>query len=189
MLTKWGGNFSYADLDLARKLTFNNNFSLKPHFGIRVAWSDQHLFMRGGLQQPSVNNSTFGSLKYKQKFNGYGIEGGIWANWELGCGFSLVGHAGGSILYSRFKTKILSESSLGEEGAVVFIINSGAKNTTAMPTLDYFGGLKYETCLSSCLISLHVGWEERVFFNMNQIAVASGNLALQGLTIGAHVNF
>jgi len=188
LFTKWNGNLSYVDIDLSRKLTFNS-FNLRPHIGFRAAWMNQHLLMKGGLPQPSTNNSTFGSLKYTEKLNGYGVEGGFWADWRFGCRFSIVGHVGGSILYSCFRTDILSESSLGEDGAVVFIIKSGLKDTTAIPSMDYFAGLKYERSLRRFLVSVHAGWEQRIFFNMNEMAISSGNLSLQGLTVGADVSF
>lgn len=189
LLTKWNGHLSYADIDLAYKLSFDDSFHLRPHFGFRAAWMKQHLLMKGGLQQPSTNNSTFGSLKFKESFNGYGIEGGIWADWELGSGFAIIGHVGGSILYSRFKVDILSESSVDEGGTVVFIINSGGKEITAVPIIDYFTGLKYDMSFDNFLISAHLGWEQKIFFNMNQMSANLGNLSLQGLTIGLNLGF
>lgn len=189
LLTKWGGNLFYVDIDLARKVSLSHCFSLKPHIGFRGAWMKQHLHMEGGLLAPSVNESTFGRLKYKEKFDGYGMEGGVWANWHLGCGFSLVGHIGGSILYSHFRVDVVSESSLGEEGAVVFIINSPSKATIAIPTMDYLAGLEYEANFSDFLILLHVGWEQRIFLNMNQLSVDGQNLSLQGLSLGGEVRF
>ena len=187
--TKWHGNLSYVDIDLSRNLTFCDSFHLRPHVGFRYAWMTQHLLMQAGFILVSTNNSTFGNLKYKQKFHGYGIEGGIWADWNLGYGFSIVGHVGGSVLYSHINLKILSESFIKKKGDPVFIIRSGSKNIYAIPTIDYFAGLKYEKAFKRLSISAHVGWEQRVFLNINQIAFASGYLSLQGLTLGGDISF
>lgn len=188
LLAKWHGHLSYVDIDLARKLTFNR-FQFKPHIGFRTAWMKQHLSMKGGLLQPSTNNSNFGILRFEEKLNGFGIEGGAWANWQLGKGFSLVGHISGSILYSYFQVEIISESSIEENGPVVFIINAGGKEITAIPTMDYFIGLQHESLCGNFLIAMRFGWEQRLFFDMNQMSINGGNLSLQGLTLGANVRF
>lgn len=187
--TKWNGCFSNLDIDLSYNMDVSCTFSLKPHIGFRAIWMTQHLHMEGGLIFPSTNNSTYGKLAFKETFQGYGIEGGVWADWRCGYGFALVGHIGGSILYSRFKVGILSESSIGKNGPIVFTIDSGDKEIIAIPTLDYFVGLKYEYDLCSCLISAHIGWEHRVYFNMNQMAFDGGNLSMQGLTLGGGITF
>ncbi len=187
--TKWYGNLSYVDIDLARTLTFGDCLSLRPHLGFRGAWVKQTLIMGGDLQMPSTNNSTFGRFTLTEKFTGYGAEGGIWTDWKLGCGFSVLGHFGGSILYSTFKLPEFSESSLGEGLPPVFVIEGTATEHTATPTVEYSVALQYAITLCDFQIKAHIGWEQRLFFYFNQFALGSGNFSMQGMTLGLEVGF
>lgn len=189
MLTKLSGDFNDVSVNIGYRFSCNNCFSLKPYIGFRALWIHQNLFIGGELRFPSTNNSTFGRLNYNQKLNGYGIEGGFSAEWQLGYGFAIEGNMGGSILYTPFSTDIFSQSSIGEDGPVVFIIESEGKDTIAIPVIEYFAGIRYGTYVGPCLIKAHVGWEQKIFFNMNQMAFPSGNLSFQGLTLGGAIYF
>lgn len=187
--TKWHGNFSYVDVDCCRTIAFADCFRLRPHIGFRMMWMDQTYSVDGELIEPSINDSTFSRVKMHQKFQGYGIEGGVFGDLALGSGFSLVGHIGGSILYSHFNVNFINKGFLGEDGALTFLINAKEHVRTATPTLEYFAGLQYEVDYQDTKIAARVGWEQRVFFNLNRLSIVGGNFSVQGLNVGLSMTF
>lgn len=187
IFTNWNGNFSYIDADLAHTLAFCGCFYLCPHMGFRAAWMDQKIVVEGDLILPSINGANFGQALMYQKFQGYGIEGGLWTDWSLGCGFSLFGHVGGSLLYSSFKLRQIANGFIGDD--LVFIINARGIERTITPTAEYFLGIDY--CGTCCCLgyNAHVGWEQRVFFDLNGLSAIGGNFSVQGVTLGLDVMF
>lgn len=191
---KWDSNLQNIDVDIARTITFGECFKLRPHVGFRTTWMDQKYRFAGILVPPITDaiGTEFVAGKVKEKFNGYGVEGGLWATWEIGAGFSLVGHVGGSLLYTKFRIHddaiLASFAPDGTETtlAAIHVSNSLFLGT---PSLDYFLGLEYTSCFCDTELSAHVGWEQHAFFDVNQLARASGNLYTQGLTLGVAVAF
>ena len=105
----------------------------------------------------------FGAVELAQRFHGYGVEGGLWSEWDIGAGFSLLWHVGRSILYSRFKILRETKGFLTEETDLVFRIKGKHKVLTGIPTLDYFVGLQYVTLLFGAAFAIHAGWEQHIF--------------------------
>jgi hypothetical protein len=187
---KWNSTLSYVDVDLGRTVCLGECFKFRPHVGFRAAWLDQKLRANGiFLEQPE---STVLHSVFKEKFKGYGIEGGIWAEWYVGCGFSFVGHAGGSVLYSKFSLRDRQAvvSNVGSElEELIYSVSVCDSFWTGTPTADYFLGVKYDTCFCDMMFSAHVGWEQHIFFDMNRLSDNGGNLSTQGLTLGVDLSF
>lgn len=192
--TKWDSNLQNIDVDIARTITFGECFSLRPHIGCRATWMNQkyHFFADfiPDILVPVGSDVLAGRIK--EKFEGVGVEGGLWAAWDFGCGFSLVGHVGGSLLYTRFHT---------HEHSTAFTVVPGGTDVTffeghnhrhfflGTPSMDYFVGFRYASDFCDTELSAYVGWEQHVFFDVNQLALNSGNLYTQGLTLGVGVAF
>ncbi len=189
LFTKWHGNLSYVDADLARTLTFCSGFHVRPHLGFRAAWMTQKYVAEGNLQIPTFNGAQFVSMQFSEQFQGYGLEGGLWTDWDVGCGFSLVGHVGGSILYATFKIQEKAKGSLTQGQDPVFIFSQNPTIHTATPTLEYLAGLQYAMTYCDVVIAAHIAWEQRVFFDLNQISSYGGNFSAQGLNFGVDVGF
>lgn len=126
---------------------------------------------------------------FHEKFQVVGIEGGLFGDWIFESGCSAVGHIGGLILYSKLHLILKEDRFLGENGAYVFHIDGGSKTHTSTPTLDYFIGLQYDATIWEIAIKVHVGWEQHVFFNLNQLALTSGNFSTQELNLGLDIGF
>lgn len=190
-LESWTGHLAYLDIDLARKLTFSYAFHLKPHIGFRAAWMKQRAIFEGVITQPTPppGGPSFISSDMADSYQGYGLEGGIWADWQVGYGLGLLGHFGGSLLYSSFKTNIFTHAAVGEGGPSPFSINSANRVSTATPTLEFFAGVNYEKSIDHFYMSFRAGWEERVFFSVNQLSFAVGNLCLQGISLGGNIGY
>lgn len=193
---KWNSTLNYIDVDVARTICLCECFKFRPHVGFRAAWMDQKLRARGTY--PDLEGSELQTFfeevaLLKQKFRGYGIEGGLWGEWDVGCGLSLIGHFGGSVLYSKFTVEqnfalftLLGEN---QEENLRFDIDLHDSFWTATPTVDYFLGLNYANCFCDMIFNIHAGWEQHVFFDMNRLSFNGGNLSTQGLTVGVDVGF
>lgn len=190
---KWDGNINNIDLDIAHTIAFGECFRLRPHIGFRAMWMDQKY--RYNLDNELLTEDTqfvdVGSIS--EKLKGYGVEGGLFANWNIGCGFSLVGHVGGSLLYSQIKVS-RSELYTTTDDAVVLTTSTFTDSHTfniGTPSLDYFVGFEYSSSFCETALSAYVGWEQHVFFDVNQIFNNnnSGNLYTQGLTLGVNAAF
>lgn len=195
--SKWNSTLNYIDVDVARTICLCECFKFRPHVGFRAAWMDQKLRTLGSLPIPAEGEqpeSTFATLSLqKQKFKGYGIEGGLWGEWDIGCGLSLIGHVGGSVLYSKFSVNQQYASvtyiDINQDPELNFAVDLHDSFWTATPTVDYFLGLNYANCFCDMIFNIHAGWEQHVFFDMNRLSCNGGNLSTQGLTVGVDVGF
>ena len=199
---KWNATLNNIDFDLGRTVAFSECFKLRPHVGFRAAWFDQNLKFNdaysytgatGNLDNIAITNA----YSAKEKFTGYGVETGLFSEWNLGYGLTLVGHLGGSILYSEFKIKSEQNATFSESiiltPANITTATSAAfrKETihTGTPTVDYFVGLQYADTVCDMMFSAVIGWEEHIIFNANRLNTDTGNLSTQGLTLGLQLDF
>lgn len=191
--SKWNLTLNNIDLDIGRTVCFGECLTLRPHVGFRATWFDQTYRGFGSFQgiESDIANERFDSLTIKQKFQGYGVEAGLWANYKLSCGVSLVGHFGGSILYSKFNVRRNGVSGIFQSVEDTLLTEASHDTDsffTATPSLDYFVGLQYADTMCDMLYKVHLGWEQHVLFDTNRF-LSSGNLSGQGLTLGLEVGF
>lgn len=187
--SKWDFNGNNIDLDLGRTVAFGECLTVRPHVGFRTTWFDQK-FRSVGINGDVTQTATIATTSIKEKFQGYGVEAGLWTDYKLGCGVSLVGHFGGSILYSKFKINSTAVSALVVENAetITAIDYSSESFYAATPSVDYFIGLQYADTLCDTIFKARLGWEQHVLFDTNRY-LSSGNLSTQGLTLGVDVGF
>ncbi|MEI8365861.1 MAG: Lpg1974 family pore-forming outer membrane protein [Parachlamydiaceae bacterium] len=194
VFAKWNTNINCFDVDLGRTVCFGECLKVRPHIGFRTIWLNQKFFVETAIKPSTSVTETVDAIM-KEKYTGYGVEGGLWAGWEVGCGFSVVGHVGGSILYSKFsinhKAILLTTTTEGPTSTVVTSSLETIHDTihTGTPTADYFVGLQYSDCLCDMLFSVVIGWEQHVMFDMNRLSTVPGNLVTQGLTLGCQIGF
>lgn len=179
---KQNSTLQNVDVDIARTITFGECFKLRPHIGFRSTWMDTHFRAEGVGEIFDEFDFTY-ATKITDKFKGYGVEGGLWAAWEIGAGFSIVGHFGGSILYTKrhldgIATQIIDFET--ELFTTIFEESSPSHRGTA--SLDYFLGLEYCTNFCDMELSAHIGWEQHKYFEMDLAYT-------QGLTLGVGVAF
>lgn len=187
--SKWNLTLNNIDLDIGRTVCFGECLKVRPHVGFRATWFDQK-FRAVGATGSEETTILFDALSTKQKFQGYGVEAGLWADYRLSCGLSLIGHFGGSILYSKFNVRTKEASGMiVSEDTTIFSATIGKDSFfTATPSLDYFVGLQYADTMCDMLFNVRLGWEQHVLFDTNRF-LSSGNLSGQGLTLGLEVGF
>lgn len=188
---KWDLNISQVDAEIGRTVCLGNCFTIRPHIGFRALLMHQKLRLDYTPDDSTIFSDVVAFNKYTEKLNGYGVEGGLWANWNIAYGFSLVGHVGGSLLYSKYT---LHEDLVVTAAVAEFDLPNGSATDTiwtGTPTVEYFVGLHYAQTWNNFLISGHVGWEQRVIFDANRFRFLreDENLSAQGLTLGLAVGF
>ena len=192
--SQWGLDFDYIDFDLAHTLCLSDYLRVRPHIGIRYLWAKQTFDM--DFVGTSADSDVTGNVAFegflKNRTYGVGVEGGLWGDWEVGCGFSILGHVGGSILYGKHKIRGSHAlvTTRGSATPITDLFSYRDVEYTSIPMLDYFIGLQYATCLCEIEFNLHVGWEQHVAFDMNRFTTTDGgDLSLQGLTLGGGFAF
>lgn len=194
--SKWNLTANNIDVDIGRCLCFGECVKLRPHIGFRATWFDQKLNFRSNsfLIDDDFTSDVAIDAKWKERFRGYGIEGGLWGEWKIACGFSFVGHFGGAILYSKIRTidhlAVVSLAGPTSSPPIEGLVRACGSRTvwTGTPMMDYFVGLQYADCMCDMPIAARIGWESHVLFDVNRLG-RDGNLVAQGLTLGFEVGF
>lgn len=185
---KWSAKLNYFDLDIARNITFDDCFQLSPHLGLRILQIDQRYTMAGNDE----NSMTTFTGNIQQDLTGYGLEGGLWGLYKLPYNLFIKGHIGGAILYSKFNTKIhfLSTHPIVDGNALENgIVDSKSTLHEPVYDVDFSVALGYEIPLDRFLTNIQISWEQHKLFNTNQFAFPSGDLYMQGLTLGINISY
>lgn len=191
---KWNLDLNVGDLEWGRSSWFGGHFSLRPFFGVRGLWLDQD------LKNHYTYNTTplvFGSLHLDSDFRGGGLRAGADSCFAMPWGFSIYGLASGSLLYGRFNANMRFK-----EDAFT-IAKTKDHFWKGVSSLQVALGLSWDSHFfkDHCHIELHIGWEQNIWFNINQMNhfmnhLNSGfyfkensNLTLQGLVAGGRFDF
>lgn len=179
--SQWDVDVNYFDLDLSRTFTFCDCcLEIRPHLGIRGEWIDQK-FIIGGTNTLSFTSTMKGRL------SGIGLEGGLWGGWNMGCGFQLIGHVGGSIVYAKSHNR---GRLVGTMNGATTTVDYSDNSHLSLPSADSFIGIAYSNCLFNHVVQLHVGWEHHLILNTNQFSISGDEeMTLQGLTLGGSIAF
>ena len=143
-------------------------------------------------------------VDYRDRWYGFGLEGGLDTQWGLGSGWSLFGNLTGAIVYGFHHLNVDNDN----DPAVAVDTNgkfADANNRyrVSHPILDLMLGLRYDTMFSCDRyhLGLQVGWEHHIYFSQNQFPVFvdrqaigtfvanQGDLTLQGWTLAARFDF
>ncbi len=206
----WNLNFNQFDAELGREFFVSKRLTLRPHAGLRADWIEQKVkveyddFIFGALPD---NNEV--NVRYHDDWWGVGLDAGLDTQWELGSGWSILANLGLAILYGEhsidFKEKNSPAFSNGVNSSTSLPNKIYAKLKEeihiAHPVLDLQLGLQWERLVNGCLISVHAGWENHVYFSQNQFPnfcddfnygkffANQGDLTLQGWTLGLRLDF
>src|SRR5207245_1763851 len=143
------------------------------------------------------------TVKLKNRFWGFGFVGGMDTDWMLGQGLSLFGNADFSLLFGDFKVRekgsVFMLLANGTNGGGGFISDNDFKSGKGV--FDIEMGLKWERCFEKYgRLSLQAGFEFHLYPNQNQwqdpnfgsatnLIPTVGDLAYQGLSFGAQLDF
>jgi hypothetical protein len=206
-------SFNTLDLELGRQFFLSRFLTLRPYFGLKAMWIDQHkrdystVFndisngLVGGVSSVIVQpGNTITTLIAKQdvKSWGVGIRGGFAPVWYFMKDFGLYGNFAASCLWSSFKnhtrTSFKGFFTDPVTGAITPISaisgNIGRSFHTVTPVIEVGLGLTYMMFFheDTSALTLSAGWEEQVWIGFNG-GYPSGNLSLQGFTFKVGYEF
>ena len=108
----------------------------------------------------------------KNHFQAVGLISGLDLNWNLGCGWSILGKMNGSILYGQF-TMNHNESAQRDETPFNKIQILKTKNDfrCSRGVWNALLGVQYKALVCDCKygVSASLSWEQNIFFNQNQL--------------------
>lgn len=192
----WNLDLYYLDLDIGKSFSPCNCLELGAYLGVRGYWMKQSIDLTANII--NINSEVTTQLllvsNFNEKFYGAGLQGGVNGFWKVGCGFSLIGQFGVSLLYSRADiNQHLSDvivSSIGSPPPATIALSTGTALYTSIPTMDSLICLQYDTSLCNYGLEFHIGWENHLIFHINQLGLLeAGNLTMQGLTLGGSIRF
>jgi hypothetical protein len=193
------------DLDLGREFFVSKWLTLRPHFGLRADWVRQKWdikYKNSNLVGVGFPNEA--DVKYKDRWVGMGLEGGLDTQWGLGCGWSIFGDLTAGIVYGFHRLGFKdtdTPNQLTDTSGVYANVSERLRVSHAI--LDLMLGLRYDAMFNCDRfhLGLQIGWEHHAYINQNQFPVFvnaialgtnvanQGDLTLQGWTLGARIDF
>lgn len=187
------------DVDIKRCFCINECVTVNPFVGFRYLRLRQkyRLHNRAFIDDTTpiaVNNLTEDHIRLKSDFNGFGIHGGLNTQWEWGCGLSVYGLFGGSLLcgsshFDQCEVSTFSDFILSQENEFVYRNKNHHKGARA--TAEAGLGLLWDYCFCDAQrIRLKLGWEFLFLAHFNRFQSAyvgdtrHGDISLQGLLFG-----
>lgn len=162
---------------------------IKPFLGVRFASLNQKLSAKyeGGI---FYSGQDYNQLRCR--FYGLGPRFGVNGEYELPCGFSIIGRAAFSPLYGRFRNNH-RETYLRNA-----IYHRSSQSNHFVLSTDFEIGIRWKGTLVDCFPNMivDVAWEGQEFFSANRFNRGKYHffsknraLFLQGLTISTGLNF
>lgn len=197
----WHLEYDNYEWDIGRNLFFCPCFYLHPYIGLK--WERFRQKFNFVYNRPSDDNSSSTTLfgtsrqKFKTDFNGFGFQGGLDADWCIGCGVSLYSNVSGGIAYGKAKVhERINERSFAYEAIDSLNVTRRDSFHIARPNVDFALGLRWNYLVCNCYeVCLQVAWEYHHYFDQNFFKFAQkndaarGDLTFQGLTFGGGVRF
>ena len=202
--SEWELKVDILDVAVSRPYYQGTRLTVNPVVGLRAMWIHQEweqdvtpLNLTAG---PSP--TTKGDLELESKSWGLGPRFGFYSNWHLGGGFSVIGNAFASVLYTRYTHLTQTQDQLDAGKTPVRVTNG--THGYLRPQIETNLGLGWGQYIYGH--DYHIGfaatYDFNVFFNENMLrsfadgTVAStgsmstpGNLYLHGLTLTGRFDF
>jgi hypothetical protein len=95
----WSAHYNTLDANIGKPYHISHYFLLKPHFGVRAAWIDQHFSVHyGGTFNAQSNAVHHGD----NNFWGFGTRAGVNTVWMIGKGWNLFANMAAALLFGKF---------------------------------------------------------------------------------------
>ena len=192
----------WADFEFGKRICFGDTFTFRPHVGARVLWFHQrnrtNIFGEQVIPTvPPVSGITERVRRFDH-YTGAGIRAGFDTYWGLGCGFTVVGSAAGSILGGKDSNHIKDFFRFVNPvtGAVVQSVTTKVKgrNCSGKAMLDLAVALRWDYLLMNAyFVNLQVGYEQHTLFNLGRQSLngrrSHSDLTFHGINFGGTVRF
>jgi len=202
----WRLHYNVLDVNLGRKYFVSKAISLRPHFGLRTAWIDQHF--NNSFKGLDYSSSRATHFHGKNDFWGIGLRTGINLQFFFNKNWSMYANGSGALLYGDFD---LSHTVKGFDPSnptnYTRLYHEKEDNHRLRTNLEVGAGFTWETFFHQDRyhFSLSAGWDFVEWFNQNELRkfigyqnpdlgagtylVEDGDLGLQGFTLSARFDF
>lgn len=97
----WEAHYNTIDIRLGKPYHISRYVIVKPHFGLRGGWIDQHFSVH---HHGTYNEETNDAIHHGENdFWGIGARAGLESEWIVGKGWQLFGNVAGSMLFGKFE--------------------------------------------------------------------------------------
>lgn len=189
-----------VSVDMYRNTFLSHCLTLAPSIGLAGHWEDQ-LYEVFYTLTPA-NSSTICRNRAFQKMTGIGVRGGSEASYIINSCWSIAGNIYGSCLWSRFRNTFASCTIANPINYATpdigntYITTYEAWNEI-VPVISSLLAVRWERWFDHAMFHLRIqlGWEEKIFFGMNNLLPpynrqgAPGNLSLAGLNFQLRFGF
>lgn len=182
----WKGKYDVVDGILGYNLSFIPCITLKPYLGVRGGWIKSDLSSRlvTSFTTDTEKSLLRSTTDNHSKFWGVGAIAGIYSEWQPGCGFSLFGNLTAGSLYGDFKTHCFHANHFPNDEDI-FSDHRHSRECTLV--IDSSIGAQWKTNICCTDVALSVAWEQHHWLDFNKFC--TGDLCLDGITLGAHLCF
>jgi hypothetical protein len=191
---KWSLHLNILDLEMGRSFWVGRHLSLRPFFGVRGAWIDQHFDIHYDYTTDPI---TDGKLRAESDFEGGGVRAGLDTRFGLWGGWSFYGIASASMLYGFFNCDF------HERWESVKVAKTRDGFHHAASTAQLALGVRWDTYVhrDRYHFGLYAGWEQNIWFGVNKmnhyfhslsegnLQQMNGDLTLSGGTFGVRFDF
>jgi len=199
----WTFDVDFIDLEFGHKYFVSSCFVLRPHLGLRGARVNQGFHVESSADRAAYGDETgagyFGvSSQYasyvdaKDDFLAIGPRIGVGLELDIGCGFSIVGEAAGSIVFGRAKKHSFENfvGALDDTGtspvsaptAPFQYEANGSRSGSSRLISDLSFGVKWDHCINWCNqyhpLTVAILWEHHGFYGFNQFEFDSNAYTL-----------
>lgn len=194
----WKISMNTIDFELARSMYLGSHLTMRPHFGLRTMWGSQDLNL-----SYTGTFDVYGTIESRNDSSSWGIgpRAGVKTNWHFGYGFSGVGVAGASILYSHYTVNHSEPDEDSIAAGNLFVIND-QEAYTFRPNAEMAVGFEWGSYLGcdSYHLNFAAMYEFQVFWNQNAMREVFDftsingfgslyDLFLHGLTVTGQLDF
>lgn len=190
---RWKIKYDAIDLTFGREFCVASCFYLKPFIGLRATKIHQRLKSHlVTLFTPAIagNSTVITDKNDKEDFWGIGPEIGLYADWNLGCNFSLYGKFDVVSYYGDVNAKNYDVDTFPRS---VSICDGKKKSCFNNIATDIEIGVRWDTC-TTCFcgcdvrFNLKLGLEQHRIYDFSDLG-SDGNLSLDGGVFGAGITF
>jgi hypothetical protein len=190
----WRLHYNVLDLELGRAFWVGKHLSLRPFFGGRGAWIDQHFKIKYDF---TTSPETDGRVKAQSDFEGGGVRAGFETRFALLNGWSFYGIASAAMLYGYYDCDFYGK------WESVKIARPKDTYHQAASTAQLALGVRWDgyTHNDRYHFGLYADWEQNIWFGINKmnhffsrysegnLQQMNGDLTLQGGTFGIRFDF
>lgn len=165
---KWNLRYHVLDLELGKKYWLSRCFNLRPHAGLRGAWTRQNYRVTNISEFDESDLVISIENRFRNKYWGVGFKAGIDPTWYFSSCFALYAQFEGSLLWGEFEGR--KEESYQETGSSseTSLAYTACNDFYGMQSIFGLGlGLRYEDtfCCDRYQFTLDLGWEHHLWIN------------------------